>query len=198
MPIIITSIIFASVIILDQLTKYLVVANMSLGQSVDIIPGILRLTYIRNDGAAFGMLDSARWIFMSLTVIALAGIVYALIKYRKEISKPYTVALALILGGGFSNMIDRCFFGDSFLNGTVIDFIDFCAFPKIWSYIFNVADSCVVIGGAVFVILYIISTVKSSNAKKSESVKSIGTDESSENVENVENAESCDSQDSDF
>ena len=59
---------------LDQLSKYLVVLNMELHESVDIIPGVLRFTYIQNDGAAFGSMDDKRWIFMVLSTVAIIGI----------------------------------------------------------------------------------------------------------------------------
>lgn len=181
MSVIIASVIFVLVIILDQLTKYLVVANMTIGQSIDVIPGVFRFTYIRNAGAAFGMLDSERWIFLTLTAVALVFVGYLIIKYRKKLSKLYIVSLSLILGGGFSNMIDRCFFGESFLNGTVIDFLDFCAFPKIWYFIFNVADACVCVGAGIFVVAYIVSEVKAAKAKKAAAEISENTSDGNEN-----------------
>ncbi len=176
MSLVISAIIFILVVAIDQLTKYLVVSGMSLGQSIDVIPGIFRFTYIRNQGAAFGMLGSARWILMSLTIVTLIVIVYLLIRYRKKMGMLYNISFSLIVGGGFSNMIDRCFFGESFLNGTVIDFLDFCAFPKIWSYIFNVADACVVVGAFLFVIAYIRSEIIEERKRK----------KALENIENVE------------
>ena len=152
--------------IADQVTKWIIVDTMELGQSVEVIPGILNFTYIRNDGAAFGKFDNARWFFMILSVIAIVVISYLMIKHRKKMDNLSMISLSLILSGGFSNMIDRTFYGDTIFNGTVIDFIDFRAFPKIWSYIFNVADAAVVIGTGLLIIALIVSEVKIYKAEK--------------------------------
>ena len=67
--IIISVALMAVTVILDQVSKYLVVANMELHESIEIIPGILRFTYIHNDGAAFGSMDEHRWVFMLLSTV---------------------------------------------------------------------------------------------------------------------------------
>ncbi len=71
-PFIICALVLVSVFI-DQISKYLVVIYMELGQSVDLIPGVLRFTYVQNDGAAFGSMDDQRWIFMILSTLAIVG-----------------------------------------------------------------------------------------------------------------------------
>ena len=152
--------------IVDQVTKWIVVETMKLGQSIEVIPGILNFTYIRNDGAAFGKFDNVRWLFMILSVVAIIVISVLMIKYRKKLDNLSMISLSLILSGGFSNMIDRTFYGETIFNGTVIDFIDFCAFPKIWNYIFNIADSAVVIGTGLLVIAMIVNEVKIYKAEK--------------------------------
>lgn len=144
---------------LDQLSKYLVVANMGLHESVDIIPGVLRFTYIHNDGAAFGSMDEHRWIFMVLSSAAIIGILVFLF-WKKPQDKLLLSSLILITGGGIGNMIDRIALG------YVIDFIDFCAFPKIWMWIFNIADSCVCIGAGLLALWLILDTVKEMKAEK--------------------------------
>ena len=143
----------------DQLSKYLVVANMGLHESVDIIPGVLRFTYIHNDGAAFGSMDEHRWIFMVLSSAAIIGILVFLF-WKKPQDKLLLSSLILITGGGIGNMIDRIALG------YVIDFIDFCAFPKIWMWIFNIADSCVCIGAGLLALWLILDTVKEMKAEK--------------------------------
>lgn len=152
--------------IVDQVTKWIVVKTMELGQSIEVIPGILNFTYIRNDGAAFGKMDNMRWLFMIFSTVAIIVIAVLMIKYRKKLDGLSMISLSLILSGGFSNMIDRTFYGEEIFNGTVIDFIDFCAFPKIWNYIFNVADSAVVVGTGLLIIAMIISEVKIYKAEK--------------------------------
>ena len=149
-------------VILDQVTKYIVVANMALGESVEFIPGIFRFTYIQNDGAAFGSLDNARWIFMIASTVAIIAILVYLFWKRPQ-NKLLLSALTLICSGGVGNMIDRVFLG------YVVDFFDFCAFPKLWKWVFNVADVFVCVGAgllALWLILDIIKDYKAEKAKK--------------------------------
>ena len=158
---------------LDQLSKYLVVLNMELHESVDIIPGILRFTYIQNDGAAFGSMDDKRWIFMVLSTVAILGIL-GFMFWKKPQDKLLLSSLILITGGGIGNMIDRVALG------YVIDFIDFCAFPNIWMWVFNIADSCVCIGAgllALWMILDMIREAKAEKAKKAAEAETGGEDE---------------------
>ena len=158
---------------LDQLSKYLVVLNMELHESVDIIPGILRFTYIQNDGAAFGSMDDKRWIFMVLSTVAIIGIL-GFMFWKKPQDKLLLSSLILITGGGIGNMIDRVALG------YVIDFIDFCAFPNIWMWVFNIADSCVCIGAgllALWMILDMIREAKAEKAKKAAEAETGGEDE---------------------
>ena len=158
---------------LDQLSKYLVVLNMELHESVDIIPGVLRFTYIQNDGAAFGSMDDKRWIFMVLSTVAILGIL-GFMFWKKPQDKLLLSSLILVTGGGIGNMIDRVALG------YVIDFIDFCAFPKIWMWVFNIADSCVCIGAgllALWMILDMIREAKAEKAKKAADAETGGENE---------------------
>ena len=175
--IIISVVLMLACVGLDQLSKYLVVANMELHESVEIIPGVLRFTYIHNDGAAFGSMDEHRWIFMVLSTVAIVGIL-AFMFWKKPQNKLLLSALILITGGGIGNMIDR------FALGYVIDFIDFCAFPKIWMWVFNVADSCVCVGAglmALWMILDMIREAKDEKAKKLASENAGNGDNGGEN-----------------
>ena len=150
--------IIALVIGVDQLTKWIVVTHIPLGESVTVIPNVFRFTYIQNEGAAFGMLANHRWVFMVLSTVAILALL-AYLFYRRKDSKWLTVPLALIIGGGISNMIDR------FALKYVVDFLDFCAFPKLWKWIFNVADACVVV--AAFILgFYLISLIVKEAQKK--------------------------------
>ncbi len=155
---------------LDQLTKYLVVANMELYESIDIIPGVFRFTYIQNTGAAFGSFDDQRWIFMLLSSIMIIGIlVYIFWKRPRE--KLFLSALILVVSGGIGNMIDRIFLG------YVIDFIDFCAFPRLWKWVFNVADSFVCIGAGILILWLILDTVKEMKLEKAKKAHSAASEE---------------------
>lgn len=153
-------------VVADQITKYLVVANMELHESIDVIPGVFRFTYIHNDGAAFGSLDNARWIFMILSTVAIVAILGYLF-WKKPQDKLLLSALILVSSGGIGNMIDRIRLG------YVIDFIDFCAFPKIWMWIFNVADICVCVGAGLLALWMILDTVKQMKAEKAQKLAAL-------------------------
>lgn len=163
-------IIAAAVVAADQLTKILVMNFLELGERIEVIPGVFNFTYILNDGMAFGLLDEHRWIFMSISVAAIAALIYYLWRYKPE-SKLAVVAMALIAGGGIGNMIDRLFYGPSFGNGAVVDFLDFCAFGELWKWIFNVADACVCVGAGLcifYLIKDMVKTAKEEKAKENE------------------------------
>ena len=122
------------VVIIDQLTKYFVVSNFYLGESVPVIQNIFHWTYILNPGAAFGMLEGSRWFFVFIAVLVGLGIFY----FRKELQKESLMiqfGTALFAGGAVGNLIDRI------ILGKVIDFFDF----RIWP-IFNVADIAICVG----------------------------------------------------
>lgn len=157
--IIISVVLMIVAVVLDQVTKYAVVANLALGESVDLIPGVLRFTYVQNDGAAFGSLSDARWVFMILSTVFIVAILGYLF-WKKPQNKLLLSALILITGGGIGNMVDRI------MLGYVIDFIDFCAFPKIWMWVFNVADSFVCVGAGLLALWMILDTVKEYKAEK--------------------------------
>ena len=159
---------------LDQLTKYLVVSNMALHESIDIIPGVFRFTYIQNDGAAFGSLDNARWVFMVLSTVAIIGIL-AYMFWKKPQNKLMLSALILIVSGGIGNMIDRIALG------YVIDFLDFCAFPKIWMWVFNVADSFVCIGAGLLILWLVLDMIR--DYKKEKAKRAQAASEDSKNDE---------------
>jgi len=155
MNILIYSSIIVATVLIDFISKRIVVANMSIGDSIPLIKDVLHVTYITNDGAAFGSLSEFRVFFMVASTVAILGIGTYLLIRNKDFSKPLGISLAMIVGGGIGNMIDRIFNGEELFNGVVIDFIDFCAFPQIWMWIFNMADSFVCVGAALFMFFYI-------------------------------------------
>lgn len=152
----------------DQGTKWLVMANMQLHESISVIPGVFRLTYIRNPGAALGMLENSRWVFLVASILGIAAVIFYLVKCKPSEWMVW-LPLSFIAGGGLGNMVDRLFYGESFGNGTVVDFIDFCAFPRLWKWIFNVADIFVCVGAGIlflYLLLDIIKEYKAEKAKK--------------------------------
>lgn len=140
----------------DQLSKYLVTANLKDIGTLPLIEDVFHFTYVENRGAAFGMLADHRWVFMVLSVLGIAALIAWLV-IEKPKSLWLKLAVSLIIGGGIGNMIDRV------MLGYVIDFID-CRFINF--YVFNIADSCVCVGCALFMLTVIIEEVKEIRAKK--------------------------------
>ena len=141
----------------DQLTKWLAVVYLKSGEVAEVIPGVLHFKYLENDGAAFGMLDNARWVFMVLSTVAIVALLVFLWRFPPK-SLLCRVSVVFLIGGGIGNMIDRC------LLGYVVDFIDFCAFPEIWRYVFNVADAFVTVGTGMLMFYLIREMIR--DAKK--------------------------------
>ncbi len=131
----------AAIIVLDQLTKWWVVATLRLHESIPVWP-FFNLTYVRNTGAAFSFLAGAggwqRWFFLVLAVTASLAILIWL--WRLKDDEVVTAAgLSLVLGGALGNFIDRAAYG------YVIDFLDF--YIQNWHWpAFNVADSAITLG----------------------------------------------------
>lgn len=151
--------IIVGVVALDQASKWLVLLNMELHESVPLIQDVLHFTYVRNPGAAFGSFSGARWIFLVISVVGIAAVLFYLVKFKPK-EWYMSIPLSMIAGGGIGNMIDRLFYGESFGNGTVVDFIDFCAFPRLWHWIFNVADIFVVVGAFTLFVYLLIDVIK--------------------------------------
>ena len=150
-------IVIVALVAVDQVTKLMASSMLTAGESVDVISGVFRFTYVENRGAAFGMLSEHRWVFMVLSTLAIGALLIYLWKFRPD-STLGCMALSMIIAGGIGNMLDRCYLG------YVVDFLDFCAFPEIWMWVFNVADVCVCVGGGLMVLWLIISMV--ADAKK--------------------------------
>lgn len=129
----------------DQLTKWWVVSTMSEGQVTPVLPPLLNWRFIRNPGAAFSIGTDYTWVFTIIMVIVSVAII---LQVRKVASWGWAVALGLVLGGALGNLTDRLFREPSFGQGHVVDFI---ALPNF--AIFNIADSAVVSGVVLIVLL---------------------------------------------
>ena len=137
-------------LLIDQISKGLINLYMNVNESIKLF-NLLSLTYVHNTGAAFSMLEGARWLFIILGIIALNVIFIFFIK-DKKLNNFEIITYSLLLSGILGNLIDR------FLYGYVIDFIDINLFNFA---IFNFADSFMVIG----VILLMIGMIKCKNTK---------------------------------
>lgn len=131
------------VLALDLLTKYVVQTNMALYESIPVWPGVFHITYVLNPGAAFGILQNQRWLFVLISLAAVGAILYY---SRHPLAKRglTPLSLGLVLGGAIGNMIDRVF------RGKVVDMFEarFIRFP-----VFNVADIAIVCGVGLMILL---------------------------------------------
>lgn len=141
------AILAAALVALDQVVKYLVRANIQAGQVIEVIPGLMGLTYVENTGAAFSMFSEHTWLLTLVSAVVSAVLAAAL--FKNVVRHPFgKLTLAVILAGAVGNLIDRA------VMGYVTDmfktlFMDFA--------VFNVADICVVCGGialAVYVLFF--------------------------------------------
>ena len=135
---------------LDQLTKWLAVVYLQGAPSFPLWKDVLHFTFVKNEGAAFGMLSQHRWVFMIISSVAIVGLSVYLFRHRKD-SLWVQIPLAMIIGGGIGNMIDRL------ILGYVIDFIDF---TLINFAVFNVADSFVSVGAVMLMVYLLVDLVK--------------------------------------
>jgi signal peptidase II len=132
------------VFILDRGVKALVDGSMQLGESIPLIPGFLSLTYIKNDGGAFGILGGSRLVLLLGSAVAIGVVLWILLSGSS--SRLTSFGCGLILGGAAGNLLDRL------ATGEVTDYVHF----SFW-YIFNAADAAIVVGVAIL----LLSTLRS-------------------------------------
>jgi signal peptidase II len=129
---------------LDVVTKILAVEMLSDREAVELVPGVLTLTFTRNPGAAFGL---ATGLTLVLSLVAVA-VVVAVIRIATRLRDPlWAVALGLLLAGALGNLTDRIFRDPGVLRGHVVDFLELPNWP-----IFNIADMCITTAAVVVVV----------------------------------------------
>ncbi len=133
--------IVGAVLVLDQVTKYLVEKHLRMYETIAVIPGFFNLTHVRNRGAAFSLLSSAPAVFRSVFFVAITIIAVAVIAVliRKTHDRLLVIAFSLIAGGAVGNVIDRVRYGE------VVDFIQWYVRSYSWPS-FNIADSAITAG----------------------------------------------------
>jgi signal peptidase II len=151
------------VILLDQITKWLIVSRMEYGESIQIIDNILYITSHRNRGAAWGILQGQMWLFYFITLIVIVGIIIYIQKAAKN-KWLMGLSLGLMLGGAIGNFIDRV------VRKEVVDFIHTFIFGYNFP-VFNIADSALCIG----VILLMIQMFKDERESKEKTYGENGT-----------------------
>ncbi len=134
-------------VVLDLVTKVWALAALSGGKNIEILPHLLSFTLVRNPGASFGLGSSFTWV-ISVLACAACGAMTAVIKHTKSLY--WTIALALAFAGAFGNLIDRAQYAQGFLNGKVVDFINYG-----WS-VGNVADIELMFAGIAVICLILI------------------------------------------
>jgi len=151
------------IIVLDQITKQVILSNYFLGESTPVIPGFFNITYVQNKGAAFGVFsqlpDVFRVPFFFIVPVIAVGILWSL--YRKLPPQSFKTAtgVALVLGGAIGNLIDRLIYG------YVIDFLDFHWSDLYHFPAFNVADSGITVGIIILMLdLLFFNEIETENA----------------------------------
>ena len=136
------------VIILDQISKLIIIKTLPLFDEVVVIPGLFNIVHYLNPGGAFGFLsgvdNNLRHLFFIVVAILALGLVFYLYKSTPVTHRFLSVAFALIFGGAVGNLIDR------FRAGKVVDFLDFYVNNWHWPA-FNVADSAITVGITIFI-----------------------------------------------
>ena len=161
---------------LDIFTKQLMMSlsHNTIGVIADW--GFVHISYVLNEGAAFGMGTgnpvANRVIYLVVATLISIGLMCYLIVKRKGMSKFIRATLIMVIVGAFGNMIDRVFYGplqgeSGLFTGRVVDWIDFYWF---WGYVFNIADCCIVIAAFMLIVYIIVNEVKDYRAKNKDKV----------------------------
>jgi signal peptidase II len=135
---------------LDQLVKHLSTENLTEGEPVRILGGLIYLSLLRNSGAAFSLGSDYTWVFPLVTV---AVVTWIGVLARRLRSVPWALALGLVLGGALGNLTDRLFRAPGFLHGHVVDMFSFFGPYGEYFAVFNIADSCLSVGVVLAVLL---------------------------------------------
>ncbi len=143
----------------DQFTKVYVQNHFEMAKSYDFLPGLIDITYIHNDGGAWGMLGGYTWLLLSVTIVVMLVCIALLLKYGAK-DKLMFWAIVLVLSGGIGNMIDRIFRG-----GKVIDFLHFEFWPTF--PVFNIADCAIVVGAGLLMLYFFKGIIDEEKQKRS-------------------------------
>ncbi len=145
---------------IDQLFKFWVVRTIPLDGYVELIPGFVGLTHIRNTGMAFSMLSEHTWLLATVSGVVALLLIWLILKGK--LTGWEKMALALVLGGDVGNLIDRVFLG------YVVDMIN----PEFVRFaVFNLADSFIDVGAVLFCVLYIVRSFREERAKRTSAPK---------------------------
>ena len=155
---------------LDLLSKWIIQNNVVEGQKITVINDFFWITKAYNKGAAFSALSSGeiwqRILWMSVSVVMSAGLIYYYVKNNKKMNVWYKVSLSMMIAGALGNMIDRLFYWKAIVGfDGVIDWLSFKLFGSWYFPAFNIADSALVVGVIILLILLIVELIQDSIAK---------------------------------
>ena len=137
-------------VLLDQITKELSTKELTEGEPVRILGGLVHLSLLRNSGAAFSLGSGYTWVFPLVTLVVIGWIGWMALRLR---SVPWAVALGLVLGGALGNLGDRLFRAPGVFQGHVVDMISLFGPYGEYFAVFNIADSCLSVGVVLAVLL---------------------------------------------
>jgi len=143
------------VLILDQFIKFMINKFMDINSLIKVIPNFFNIYYVRNNGAAFSILENNTILIVIISVVFIIILDYY-IRHEKSFNKLSILSLGMIMGGIFGNLIDRIIYH------SVIDYLSFLNFP-----IFNIADICICVGVGLLVISEIIKMRKEKDDDRS-------------------------------
>lgn len=137
-------ILIVAIFLLDQISKIIIMNNMKLNESIEIIKNFFKLTFTHNDGAAFGIFGGKTVIILLISLFILGYLLFELFR-KKKAPLVLDIGISLIIGGLLGNLVDRLYFG------YVRDFFDFIIFGYDFA-IFNIGDIAIVVGTGLFLI----------------------------------------------
>ena len=158
-------------IIIDQVTKWAVVNafDKQAGSSFVVIPNFFTIKLQYNQGSSFSLGANIPWmrfVFIAISWIASAGIIFYWIKYLKKKDVLVDVVFALCLAGALGNAIDRTFYWDPVVGFSgVVDFLAFRLFGFYDFAVFNIADACLVVGVLMFIVIVIVRDILEAKRK---------------------------------
>ncbi|MGH3450620.1 MAG: signal peptidase II [Haloechinothrix sp.] len=156
---------------LDVITKILATSALEGREPVPVLGGTVYLQLIRNPGAAFSLATGITWVLALIAIAVVVAIMWLAGRLR---SRGWAIGLGLVLAGALGNLVDRIFRAPGVLQGHVIDFISvFAPNGDIWP-VFNVADSAIVVGGALIVVLTLLGKDYDGTSTKGRAAKGAG------------------------
>ena len=153
------------ILLVDQFTKYFISSNFEMAKSYEFLPGFIDITYINNDGGAWGMLGGYTWLLLSITIVVMLVCISLLLKCGAK-DKLMFWSIVFVLSGGIGNMIDRIF-----RDGNVIDFLHFEFWPTF--PVFNVADCAIVVGAGILLIYFFKGLIDEEKQKRTAIVENL-------------------------